>query len=112
MSWCICMAGTQFHQISQHEVAEAKLKYLKFLRSQPRYIRKGECKHCGWCCMHEDCPYLEWKDGKSHCTVHGTDLQPPYCKSFPDMPPIKNEKCGYYFIDKWDNNKRLKPHEV
>lgn len=79
-----------------------------------RYIRKGKCNRCGWCCLIEPtpCPYLKGtKEGEYSCSEWGTkkrDIEYPYCKPFPPLPPIKNPKCGYYFIDTWENNKIVK----
>jgi hypothetical protein len=78
--------------------------------SNIRYIRKGQCNQCGWCCSHEDCEYLGWKEGRAYCKIHpsltgGEDKRELKCKLFPEAPPILNEKCGYYFIDLWEDNK-------
>ncbi|MCW5623544.1 MAG: hypothetical protein KIT73_02365 [Burkholderiales bacterium] len=33
----------------------------------------GACTHCGKCCLHRDCLFLEWNDsGQSRCRIYGT----------------------------------------
>ena len=74
----------------------------------PRYVRKGECLRCGWCCLNEDPPCLHLEqlpDGKYNCKIHKSKERPLRCKLYPSNPPITHLECGYYFIDKWDNNK-------
>ena len=78
-----------------------------------RYIRQGECKRCGFCCLggdkNEPCEHLVWESKIAVCTIYGN--HPPACKSFPDAPPILTSKCGYYFIDGW-TGKKLRVKEV
>jgi hypothetical protein len=76
-----------------------------------RYIRRGECNRCGWCCLQEDppCSYLERNnDGTYTCTVYD-DEEKRYkrCGIYPSSPPINYIGCGYYFIDIWDDNKKV-----
>lgn len=79
-----------------------------------RYIRQGECNHCGWCCMLENppCPHLMMKNGKSYCKIWEGDqrkeIGKEYCIHFPSLPPITHDECGYYFIDTWEENKIVK----
>lgn len=79
-----------------------------------RYIRKGHCNHCGFCCLggdkNEPCKDLVWEGNIATCKIYGN--HPESCKLFPESPPILTEKCGYYFIDTWNNNKILKSKEV
>lgn len=78
----------------------------------PRYIRKGECKRCGWCCLQEDppCPHLfiDKVTGKSTCKIHKSEDRPEKCKVYPGNPPIVHPECGYYFVDRWDNGRKVK----
>lgn len=78
-----------------------------------RYLRKGNCKRCGFCCLgggkNKPCTDLGWSGEMAICKIYGD--HPSACKSFPDAPPILTDKCGYYFIDQW-SNKRLKAREV
>ncbi len=74
----------------------------------PRYTRKGKCNQCGWCCLQEDCEHLEIKNGLAICLIHDDSGRPDKCKLWPEMPPIPHEGCGYYFIDLWENNKKVK----
>ena len=107
------MAGATLSRESQRKVADAKVKHALFLKSQPRYSRRGECIHCGWCCLCEDpsCPHLKMSEGKSHCTVYGKPERFKRCKLFPEYPPIKHEGCGFRFYDNWEK-KTLGVHEV
>ena len=70
----------------------------------PRYERKGKCLQCGWCCKHEDCEHF--KDNM--CLIHDDPDRPEKCKLFPAAPPVLHEGCGYYFLDKWNNDKIVK----
>jgi len=111
------MTGTGVTQSSQHKIAEAKLKHALFLKSQPRYSRQGECIRCGWCCMHEGtdggpCEHLK-KEGEIYtCLLFNSPDRPQKCGLFPSAPPILHKGCGYYFIDRWDGNKRLGVKEI
>lgn len=69
-----------------------------------RYERKGKCNRCGWCCLTEDCEHF--KDNL--CGIFGSSERPAKCINFPQAPPILNEKCGFYFLDTWENNKIVK----
>lgn len=62
----------------------------------PKYIRKGKCNRCGFCCL--SCEYLEWNGKVAMCKIYGEHSQ--VCKSFPEAPPILTGKCGYYFIER------------
>jgi hypothetical protein len=79
-----------------------------------RYIRKGKCKRCGTCCLDENCEYFELnkKTGIATCKIFNSSERPLRCKWFPQAPPILIEKCGYYFIDTWENNRVVKAKEV
>ena len=72
----------------------------------PRYKRRGECLKCGWCCQNEDCEHFD-KDKKT-CAIYGQENRPKKCIIFPSGPPITHSKCGYYFLDSWNNNKITK----
>lgn len=76
--------------------------------SSPRYIRKGNCNRCGWCCKHENCKYLEIKNGIAVCLIHDSPDRPLKCVIFPSAPPILHKECGYSFIDIWEGNKIVK----
>lgn len=74
----------------------------------PRYIRKGKCNRCGWCCLNEDppCPYLKKEGDKYTCTIFNEPKKRfVRCKMYPDAPPILHKECGYWFIDTWEDNK-------
>lgn len=74
---------------------------------KPRYIRKGQCNRCGWCCEYHGCPHLQYDGGgKAVCPIYKN--RPKRCRVFPEAPPILHEGCGYYFIDTWDNNRIVK----
>jgi len=72
----------------------------------PRYARQGTCRRCGWCCEYHGCELLRYENGLAVCPVY--DTRPPRCVVFPEAPPILNEKCGYYFLDLWDKNRKVK----
>jgi len=76
----------------------------------PRYIRKGECRRCGACCLNENCQYLKFTNGKATCLIHNSKYRPNKCKTFPQLPPIIFKTCGYYFIDRIDG-RIIKPGE-
>ena len=78
----------------------------------PRYIRRGECSRCGWCCLKEDCEHLAWNGDTATCKIYGDPSRPEKCELFPEMPPILNPRCGYWFVDKWSNDKVLRVREV
>ena len=73
----------------------------------PRYIRKGKCNRCGWCCQQENCKHLLIEDGIATCLIHKSE-RPLRCSLYPANPPIVHEECGYYFLDTWNNNKIVK----
>ena len=77
-----------------------------------RYIRKGKCNRCGWCCKHENCEYLRLKNGKATCLIHDDPKRSDKCKLFPEMPPILHNGCGYYFLDTWENNRIVRCRET
>lgn len=73
---------------------------------KPRYIRKGECKRCGWCCKYHNCDDLIFVDGLAICSIQET--KPMRCVVFPEAPPILHEGCGYHFLDTYENNRIVK----
>jgi hypothetical protein len=79
----------------------------KPLHKRPRYLRKGKCNRCGWCCNYRVCPdHLRFVDGKAVCLIYSK--RPAECKRFPQAPPILVESCGFYFLDTWERNKKVK----
>lgn len=80
----------------------------KPLHKRPRYLRKGQCNRCGACCEFRVCPeYLRYdKEGKAICLCYGK--HPPDCRNYPSAPPIIYPKCGFYFLDTWENNRKVK----
>lgn len=73
----------------------------------PRYLRKGKCNRCGWCCEYRVCPeYLRYDGDIAICTIYKN--RPGECKRFPQAPPILHEGCGFYFLDTWENNRKVK----
>ena len=83
-------------------------KRTKGLPDPRRYLRKGKCNHCGWCCVQEGCKDLVYVDGKYLCGLFYSDKRPLKCKLYPDDPPVKNPECGYYWLDRWENDKIVK----
>ena len=78
-----------------------------------RYKREGKCNRCGYCCLTEKCDYFDMDDGGlATCRIYGDKLRPDKCGSFPQAPPILNERCGYYFLDTWEGNRIVKPRGV
>ena len=73
-----------------------------------RYIRQGECNRCGQCCINEDCEHFVMGEPAT-CLIHDKE-RPPKCEWFPEAPPIIFEKCGYYFLDTWEDNRIVKRH--
>lgn len=73
-----------------------------------RYLRKGDCAKCGWCCLQEDCRHLMFVDGFYFCGIYYSPDRPEKCRNFPQAPPILNPGCGYYFLDRWENDKVVK----
>jgi len=75
-----------------------------------RYERQGECKRCGQCCVSEDC--VDFVMGEpATCMIHDKE-RPPKCEWFPEAPPIIFGKCGYYFLDTWEDNRIVGVKEV
>ena len=72
-----------------------------------RYTRKGKCNRCGWCCQQENCEHLQMGNELATCLIHEKE-RPLRCSLYPDAPPIIYDKCGYYFLDTFDNNKIVK----
>ena len=75
----------------------------------PRYIRKGHCIRCGWCCLNEDCEHFEFDGKTATCKIYDSPNRPIRCILYPDMPPLLHKGCGYYFIDLWEDNKEIMP---
>ena len=73
-----------------------------------RYIRKGKCNRCGWCCLNEKCEHFEMGEKIATCKTYGSKDRPIRCVLFPEMPPILHDDCGYYFLDTWEDNKVVK----
>jgi len=73
-----------------------------------RYERQGKCLRCGQCCERENCPHFETGEPAT-CLIYDKE-RPARCGLFPEMPPILFEKCGYYFLDIWEDNKIVKRH--
>lgn len=71
-----------------------------------RYARRGKCNRCGWCCQYKECEYLIYDGSVAICTIY--ENRPGECERFPQAPPILTEKCGFYFLDAWENNKKVK----
>jgi len=86
--------------------ATPTLTSIKF--PNPRYIRKGKCNRCGWCCLQDNCEYLMWNGDITFCKIYKDRFL--RCRLFPEAPPILNNDCGYYFLDTWENNKIVKRH--
>lgn len=80
----------------------------KPLHKRLRYLRKGRCLQCGWCCQKEDCKELVFVDGKYYCEKFHSKDRPSKCAPFPQAPPLLNPDCGYYFLDRWDNDRIVK----
>ena len=73
---------------------------------KPRYKRQGKCNRCGDCCINEDCEYFEMGNPAT-CLIHDKE-RPLKCVLFPEMPSLKpNKGCGYYFMDTWEDNRRV-----
>jgi len=83
-------------------------------RPKQRYKRQGSCKHCGACCLAEDpaCKYLLMENGKSHCIVFGKPERYKRCLLFPENPPIPFEGCGFFFVDRWEGNRKVEPKKT
>lgn len=78
----------------------------------PRYDRRGKCVRCGHCCLNENCEHFEIIGDLANCKIIDSLDRPLKCKLFPEMPPILFDTCGYYFLDKWENNKKLPVGEI
>lgn len=75
-----------------------------------RYKRVGECARCGWCCIKEECEHLTWEGETAICTIHENRFD--RCRTFPQAPPILNDKCGYHFLDTWEDDRVVRAREV
>lgn len=73
-----------------------------------RYLRKGRCVRCGWCCLKEECAELMRLDDGYACGVFHSPDRPIKCKLYPDDPPVLNPACGYFWLDRWDGDKIVK----
>lgn len=81
----------------------------------PRYIRKGKCNRCGDCCKNEECENLRWEGNTACCSRHNSmegGAQQEKCVVFPEAPPIVFSRCGYFFVDTWEDNRIIRPGEV
>lgn len=77
---------------------------------QLRYIRQGECKRCGKCCLTADCKFFEMGE-KATCKIHDEERSVD-CELFPEAPPIMFKDCGFYFLDTWKDNRIVRPMEI
>jgi hypothetical protein len=64
-----------------------------------RWLRTGECSHCGECC--QGCDLLKMLEGRSHCSVHG-QMDTYYgtgCHEHPRCPQDASHtpSCTYRF---------------
>ena len=59
--------------------------------------------------MNENCEHFEVGEPAT-CKIYDSPDRPLRCKLFPEMPPIPREfeKCGYYFLDTWEDNRVVK----
>ena len=71
----------------------------------PRYERGGECRRCGACCAGEGCEHLLVGDDGATCAIVDSPDRPLKCRLFPAAPPIVFRGCGYFFLDRWDDNR-------
>jgi len=80
------------------------------IKRMKRYIRLGECNQCGDCCDNEDCEYFE-RVSPDHgiCTIYGEQERPRKCVLFPEGPQHPFDRCGYWFQDRHDGGKWIKP---
>jgi len=79
------------------------------MRKGKRYKREGFCSQCGDCCIPEDCEHLTYdKTNKAWCKIFGKPERPNKCKWFPQAPPIIFPRCTFYFLDTWENNRKVK----
>jgi len=76
----------------------------------PRYVRAGECLRCGKCCVAEECEHLTTVDGVATCAIHDDPARPLCCVLFPEVPPLPYDGCGFYFLDRWDDNAVVRRH--
>jgi len=83
---------------------------MDILVNHKRYIRQGECIRCGQCCVNEDCEHFEM-GVPATCKIHDGE-RPPRCEWFPEDPPIVFEKCGYYFLDTWKEDRVVRGRSV
>lgn len=77
----------------------------------PRYIRHGECARCGWCCEREECGYFKREGGFATCGRHGNG-QPEKCVLYPEVPPLVSRRCGFWFVDTFEENRVIRPGEI
>ena len=78
-----------------------------------RYKIQGQCNRCGQCCIGEDCDEFEINNNIATCKIYDLPDRPLKCVLFPELPPIPREfeKCGYYFLDTWEDDRVVK-HKV
>lgn len=80
------------------------------LMKMKRYKRLGECNLCGDCCDNENCEYFQRVNGDlGICTVYGKPERFEKCLKFPEVPGHPFQRCGYWFADKHDGGKWIKP---
>ena len=73
-----------------------------------RYIRQGKCLRCGWCCKNEACEHFIDEANVTICAIFGQDDRPKKCTVYPSAPPVLNKNCGFYFLDRFNDNKVTK----
>lgn len=76
-----------------------------------RYIRQGGCDRCGQCCEEENCEHFQPGDS-AMCSIHEREDRPNKCKWYPQLPPIIFDKCTYYFLDTWEDNRVIMPRMI
>lgn len=80
----------------------------KGIANPKRYLRRGRCSQCGWCCKREGCKDLVFVDSKYFCGLFHSKDRPLRCKLFPEDPPVLNPSCGYFWLDLWNGEKLVK----
>jgi hypothetical protein len=87
-----------------------KLEKIIRRSKQKRYRRRGDCNFCGDCCDNEECEYFERVNADlGFCMVYGKPERFRRCLLFPQDPKHPFERCGYYFHDRHDGGKIIKP---
>lgn len=82
------------------EMEEVDIYFREFIEKTCLFIRHGECKRCGKCCIfitdkgQKPCEHLTYDNDIAICNIY--DNRPTSCKDFPLTPPRLHQDHDYF----------------